>query len=281
MNKNVFTYLSGKANNVKDYIKSKAEAAGNYISDHAQDIKNGAIKTTATLLTAAALVTGMTACDTTPSNDPQTSQQEQQNSNTLYPIVTVKPREEIEAEGITSKDVLALYDNLAYLYAKNKLQPYADIRGYDVKDISAQFDNVHVCKISLKASGNTQMVDDPFYCPINDNGYLVRYNYNSAIKDKKDHYHSDIIITQETFKTLMDSFNIAPIELTEEYWKENPTYVESHKHLTGKTVYPSFQFTRDIINNANEEQLWALYNVGNELTIDLKSQTQNIEMSNQ
>ena len=49
MNKNVFNYLNEKANDVADYIKAKAEAAGTYLSEHAQDIKEGAIKGTENL----------------------------------------------------------------------------------------------------------------------------------------------------------------------------------------------------------------------------------------
>ena len=264
MNKNVFDYLNGKAHDVADYIKAKAEAAGNYISDHAQDIKNGAIKTTATLLTAAALVTGMTACDK-PKTDDDFNQP-------LYPIVTVRPQEEIEQAGITAEDVLAVYDNLSLLKIQNIYYHKKDEWAEDWNYLSAKFTNILPKRRVFPSVNLKEFINEPFYQSFNGGTYGINYSFSGAIKDEVDNYSLEFNINPEPFENIMKSFNIEPFELTDEYWKENPTYAYDYFYTTGQMVYPSFEITRDTITNANEEQLWALYDMGMELTSQLQQE---------
>lgn len=301
MNKNVFDYLNGKAHDVADYIKAKAEAAGNYISDHAQDIKNGAIKTTATLLTAATLMGGLTACDDTNTKDPSTQQTppihtqqpnipndttqdttEEEFNRPLYPIVTVRSREEIEESGITAEDVLNFYDNLCLRKVHEIQESDKELFGETWEYLSAQFECLNVNKAKLPISSDNgfpiyRFLDEPFYHNITEQGYCMKLIYNEAYRDDVVNTNQGYVLTPDAFDQLMSIFNIKPFDLTEEYWQENPTYADSYNHITGISVYPNFKFTRETILNANEEQLWALYNLGTTISQQIMNEHGDIE----
>ncbi len=136
MNKNVFNYLNDKTQELTDYIKAKAESVGNYLSEHAQDIKQGAIKGTATALTLATLLGGTTGCvmqgrpvQGTPQpgtqqtqpvdpNEPSRSDGghfwgERYTEDDLPAKIEHRTEEEIAQTGLTAQDVLNAYDQLA------------------------------------------------------------------------------------------------------------------------------------------------------------------------
>lgn len=262
MNKNVFEYLGSKAQQVADYIRTKAEAAGNCLSERANDIKQGAIKTTATLLTAATLLGGMTGCTIGP----------------LYPIVATKPRDEIEEIGITAEDVLAVYDNLCLQKLYETFLHHKDDYGDDWYNLSAQFQSIKTDKRILQISNNDvpeyDYINEPFYHMFNDEGYCLTYNFYGALNNDSREFSKNVQISPVTFESLMESLKISPFTLTDEYWQNNPQHATDYNYVTGVDVYEPITIDRETIINATEEQLWTLYDVGIEITNYVMKQLQ-------
>jgi len=255
MHNNVFAYLSGKTQDVTNYIKTKAEAAGNYLREHAKQIKNGAIKATATALTAATLLVGATGCGLF-------------SNETKFPIVSVKPFEEIQEQGITAQDVLNLYD----YYSLQHLYHYLDsAQGYlNFDKLSAQFEHITVDNFNGGAHPEP-FFHNMFSYPSWDNGYFVGFYYDAAYGKKSETTYKSALIPQVEFEDLMKVFNVKSFELTDEYWANNPQEAENYGYRTEDIVYEPFVFSRETIQNANEEQLWALYNVGIQITKRLEN----------
>ena len=270
MNKNVFNYLNEKANDVADYIKAKAEAAGTYLSEHAQDIKQGAIKGTATVLTAAMLLGGMTGCGDFGFNS--------NNYEQKFPISTVRPIEDIEEQGITAQDVLAAYDTISLAALKGLMASSKDDYGSRWDCFSAKFEGITPCEQFVFTEGaDGTMKQNPFLFPVNnyvpnhlwlndsaisyDNVYEINFNYTGDITTTTlDRTISHLGISEQDFVAIMESFNIQPFELTSEYLDSLDFSAPLYEDYLGQLVYPAFSLNREMILNANEEQLWALYN---------------------
>ena len=193
MNKNVFNYLNEKANEVTDYIKAKAEAAGAYLSEHAQDIKRGAIKGTATVLTAATLLTGMTGCvmqgtpqqgqgniqgQGTIQTQPQDPNAPSRSESGLFygdtykeeelpPTIEHRTDEEIAQTGLTAQDVLNAYDQLAIDVAKAFYthDQYSALPDEVKNSITAEFESITPWSYFYidNESGDAVTVTAPFH----------------------------------------------------------------------------------------------------------------------
>ena len=296
MNKTVLEYLNGKANDVKDYIVAKAEAAGNYLSDHATDIKDGFVKGTATVLTVAAMLGGMTACDTNepvenPNNTPGISAPANPSTPETNPStpgqpgnpndnkVTLRPREEIEQTGITAQDVLDLYDE----FARDAIRAFHGFPGnpIHIDELTGNF-----ISLSPQFIYHPETRDKIFTpCYIKENNFTPAHNwltdsshqlYNPNISDvgevhimtlyvnqdgigKDDKYLKNFAIPATEFDKLMLAFNNSQFNITNEYVQDKNELLGLDKHI-GKTAYNSIIFDKDLIANATEDQLWALYN---------------------
>lgn len=265
MNKNVLKYLNGKAQQVTDYIRTKAEAAGNYLSEHAQDIKQSAIKATATVLTAAALLGGMTGCA-------------KYKDVIMFPIASMKELEEIQEAGITAEDVLAVYDNFCLQKLYETFLHHKEDYGDDWYNFSAQFQSIKTHKRILQISNNDvpeyDYIHEPFYHMFNDEGYCLTYNFYGALNNDSREFSKNVQIVPVTFESLMDSLNVSPFSLTDEYWQNNPQHATDYNYPTGVDVYEPITIDRETIINATEEQLWKLYNVGIEITNHVMKQLQ-------
>ena len=263
MNKNVLEYLNDKILNVADNIRAKSESVGNYITSHAKNIKKGAIRATATALTAATLIGGLTACEI----------------ETLTQL-EVRPIEEIEETGIKAEDVLALYDNMAKNYFERLYGNFSDSEKA-ASIIKYEFTNITPLESAVPTTedylfGPFETIIDPFYysldtytivswlaydttklsniCPIN-------FNYKAYSKDNVFDYQVTACgISPADLNSIIEAFNLKPFEITPEYIDSLGYAAISYQHLTGKTAYPSLTINRELIENANEQQLWSLYN---------------------
>lgn len=191
MNKNVFNYLNDKAHDAMDYIRAKAEAAGAYLEDHASDIKDGFVKGTATVLTVASLLGGMTGCvmqgnpqqgiqmqgapqSTQPvdPNAPSKSESglffgEQYKEEDLPPVINHRTEEEIAQTGLTAQDVLNAYDQLAIDIARafTTHDAYISLPEETRNKVVAEFESLSPWSFYYgdPISGKTLTVNAPFY----------------------------------------------------------------------------------------------------------------------
>lgn len=290
MNKTVLEYLSGKANDVKDYIVAKAEAAGNYLSDHATDIKEGFVKGTATVLTVAAMLGGMTACDTNepvenPNNTPGISAPADpsnpgQPGNPNDNKVTLRPREEIEQTGITAQDVLDLYDE----FARDAVRAYNGFEGsqihldkltgdfislspqividpttYDRLPIACYIKETEFKPNQKWLTESSHQLYNPNIQNVGDVYLMTLLVHQHGIGREHDNHLKNFAIPAKEFDKLMLAFNNSQFNITNEYIQDKNELFELDKHI-GKTAYNSIIFDKDLIANATEDQLWALYN---------------------
>ena len=65
----------------------------------------------------------------------------------------------------------------------------------------------------------------------------------------------------------MQAYNIEPQVFDEScLTADELQYIDQYREqYFGKEFYPAFSFNRETISNANEEQLWAFYNVYNSM----------------
>ena len=80
----------------------------------------------------------------------------------------------------------------------------------------------------------------------------------------------------------MNTFNVERFALTKKYWVQEiqDSSIGAHfNHAIMQYVYPPFEITKDTITNANDEQLWALYNAGAEITNQIEKNMQEREMN--
>ena len=284
MNKDVFNYLSEKAHDVTDYIKAKAEAVGTYLEDHATDIKDGIVKGTATVLTTAMLLGGMTGCDVVEQiGQPKLEQFEQ---------LPIRPVDEIEQTGIKAEDVLALYDDLAEkcVEAHHSTTSWKDNLGDRFDDLDGQF--VSITPSSNFMDENYSNYTMPFYAPLSyfqpSNRWIISengeyFNPDPTIWSDKI-YRTDLDVNcnldgnlsklkfnwgiyEQDLVNVLSAFNVQSFTLTEEYCNSIPNFsrelfVELHQsNMFGRQVYNPFTIDRKTIETANTEQLWALYNM--------------------
>ena len=297
MNKNVFEYLNGKANDVKDYIVAKAEAAGNYLSDHATDIKNGLVKGTATVLTTAMLLGGMTACDTNtqvenPDNTPGISAPADPSSPGTNPSnpgqqgnpnenkVTLRPREEIEQTGITAEDVIALYNE----FARDAVRAHLGFPGNPshVSNLSGSFVSIlpqmiyhpetreklfapcYVKEDNFTPShdwltDSTHQLYNPNIQNVEDVYLITLHVQQQGTGRVQDRYLENFAIPATVFENLMTVLNNERFNITNEYAQDQNELFELNNCI-GQPAYNTITFDKELLTNANEEQLWALYN---------------------
>lgn len=226
MNKDVFNYLSEKAHDVTDYIKAKSEAVGTYLQDHATDIKDGIVKGTATVLTTAMLLGGMTGCDvlqqgqnpnettkppiTTPVDKNTPTQSESglfvgtiYDESDLPPAIEHRTEDEIAETGLSAQDVLNAYDQLAIdiakaLYASNY---YRDLSEDAYKKMAVQFESIGTWEYDAPAgNGDWTIKTAPFYAT--DPYYTAQQTWQSF---KMDYSHKfPAVPTTLKFKTFLD-----------------------------------------------------------------------------
>lgn len=307
MNKNVLDYLNDKTQNVADYIRAKSESAGNYITSHAKNIKKGAIRATATALTAATLLTGLSACDaneilvepdieqetttgelttemdtfvetevTTEEPTTDSNQQEQETTENKPALPEMRPIEEIEKTGITADDVLAAMDNLAWKIFNVGYKDSTLLNPDDINNVTCSFFSLEPT-ITTPASEELMPYKDPFYHLLDNytpnfewlnNKNLLNDVYATELYIKlsingKNSLISvlDLGIAKEDFENVMNALDMDQFTITTDYLESlSSEDLQQYSHLIGNQAYSGLEIDRDLVVNATEEQLWALYN---------------------
>lgn len=294
--KSLLSFLTQTLDKVKTGSKEAIQEARTWLTDHAESTKayltqNGSklaqktLKTLSALVICTALVLGSTGCDKLPggtsSSDP----------NHLPPVsfeeLPTRPIEDIMNQGIKAEDVLAAYDALAE-------QIYEAIYfEQDANELDAQFIEITPLKGEVLVKENGEYVykdsvypyytfnDDytavyswyhelnsPYYKenlqPIND-VMIVNFGYhttNEAYSEQT--FLQPFAVSRKSFENILSSFNIKKKTLTHEDCY-NSDFSADLIRFVGKELFEGFIINRDVIENATEEQLWALYNAINSI----------------
>lgn len=318
MNKNVFNYLNDKAHDAIDYIRAKAEAAGAYLEDHASDIKDGLVKGTATVLTVASLLGGMTGCMMQGQPPQQNQQQNQQQTapilpgeeilsnsqlfvgtpydeSDIPPAIKHRTEEEISQTGLTAQDVLNAYDQLSLDAARKMFSTdsYNQLSNEAFEKLSVQFEGITPWSMP---SGNSRFVT-PFYAldPTYEPRQLWFNNHTAfpAVPITIDfttyldgvRFTSTIFsagVEQSQFETLMASLGKEPYLLDYQTLMSKVDNFDAFGRFENQMAYPPITISRELILNASPEQLKCLYDMIASLrTINLEqSLPNNLEMEN-
>ena len=281
MNKDVFNYLSEKAHDVTDYIRAKAEAVGTYLEDHATDIKDGIVKGTATVLTTAMLLGGMTGCDVAEQiGQPKLEQFEQ---------LPIRPIDEIEQTGIKAEDVLALYDDLAEkcIEAHYATTNWKDKLGDRFDELDGQFVSISPTSSVEIGFGDNYIL--PFYLQtnffkpsnrwstensspfftnksfVNEDIYETILTINTNFGDSSGKGTFQWGVPKQAYDNVLRAFNTPSVLLNKDQLEgtiPNEFFLTiGQNELWGTEAFKSIPLTREAITNANSEQLWALYNL--------------------
>lgn len=277
MNNKVFDYLNEKKDKVVDFAKEKKDDATRYAEERVSAIKeyiekNGKqIKRSATALALAGLTTlsasTLSGCEL-PSETTGTELQ-------YYTQPETKSSEDIEKDGITNEDMLALLDNLVWeretkywdsieeMYGDkdyrekhsiqfNKISAYSPC-GYayipDSYDVAAvtheRFENYRLHNFYVFDVLGTQIFEDEGeLCKVDEEHYTQNIGYMC-------------ICGKAPFEAVANEYGSGKYFLTEEICDNEYGLVDNR--FIGHEVYKSFEITRDDVANATPEQLKVLY----------------------
>lgn len=184
--------------------------------------------------------------------------------NQPYPIPETRPYEEIQSSGITAEDVLALYDLMALDFFKANLRLdkklySSDVTLEEIETATAQFgsitstyDDYYLCwsmyqfnERDTYASNFLSGSDDTVTV---NNVFQVRMSNNGVLLDKKGADTCGIVIPYHSFLKVVDAFGFSVA-----HEARISSYVD--------VPYEAFTIDRKLIEGANTEQLWALYDM--------------------
>lgn len=282
MKGNVFNYLLERAQNLTDHIANKVGAVGNHFSEHATGIKKGLVRCTAISLTAAALLGVLAGCESFGL------------ASTQYDSPPIRPIEEIEQTGITAEDVLAKYDELAekcveeHYYATN----WKDKLGDRFYDLDGQFVSISLVPYNEIQFGDNYILpfflttdyfqltnrwstepESPYYTEDRDfNGeeiYMVLFTFYVNLDKPTDTMSFDWGIPKTSLDNVLKTLNFPTRILVREELEGNISPIDisiiDRRNLWGTKVFDYKAIDRNLIKNASEEQLWALYNLINDM----------------
>jgi hypothetical protein len=96
------------------------------------------------------------------------------------------------------------------------------------------------------------------------NVYPIYFNYTAKLGQDKEYCTiKNFGIYKEDFENIMKAFNIQGFTLTQEHLDSLGSAGKAYSYWLGSTVYPNTTIDRQMIENANSEQLWAIYNAIN------------------
>lgn len=248
----------------------------------------------ATGLVAATLLGGLVGCNKTDVNNPSagnytepTNEIADGTNHEPFEALPIRPIEDIKETGITADDVLAAYDKLA-LAIEKKRYPRENVdpdylEAYD--KATAQFESITVETYEhpvFEIGGDVTLTyyQFPFFIKrssfrvgepgeqiqVDNKIYTCSFHYNIVNNNKyynetfgADGHKSCGIIDYE-FEDVMKSFNSPPSTITEDKLALGP-FEGFFELQLGQTCYAPMKIDRELIQSANEEQLWALYNM--------------------
>ena len=256
-----------------------------YLKKQANDTKKPALRVAAIALIAVMLLTGLTACGV-PEFIKDIFNKDDKieiDKTNQPPQLEMRPLEEIKETGITSEDVLAALDNLAKefflageLYRFEGLEDYRDDLTYRFSGITP---NDTYIPVSGDPDGKWEERQKPFYVSTLihyadhrwldeikefNNVYNLNFSYIAYLGNKpREFYVKSLAITKEEFESIMKAGNIDSFEINKEYTDSLGPKGSAYENFWEYQAYPDITIDREFIENASEEQLWALYNAIN------------------
>lgn len=188
------------------------------------------------------------------------------------PIVTPRDPEEIAETGVTAQDVLDLLDTMTLNIYKYPFYNYREGYGEYWDQITSQ------CHSFTTMSDSPVFYDVDRFTPsfiwfdkgeiletdeLNEfrNVYLISLNYTAGLNNRGTSSRINrFAILKSDFVALMEVYNNEPYLFSEEDANKYSEYKFAND-LIGYEVYPKIEFTRELIEQSNQEQLDALYNV--------------------
>lgn len=207
----------------------------------------------------------------------------------IEPLAEVNPRtsEEIAKTGVTAQDVLDLLDLIALkLYQYPIYNDRADY-GENWEKLRGQFIGMNTSVYYvLGDDGNYHDSHYPFYAYSKEfvinhrwfdegeilerkvhklkNVYYVTFDYRIGLDNRAiDFDNPNMGVSYEDFCALMEVFEVKKFTLTKELKEGYENHKFFNSKFTGQEVYEPFEITREVIENANQEQLDVLYAVIN------------------
>lgn len=226
-------------------------------------------------------VTFVSACGKNNTQMPETNQNIEVGTE-IEPLPVVNPRteEEIRVTGVVAQDVLDQLDIIA-------LNIYKYPNWDDKEEYGEKWDRFVGSFINIKPNILAQIepgenVYYPFYAydegytPDHtwfekdefleqekesiDSVYLISIEYVIGLEDRGLYFtHSFICVPKEDFIQIMEAFDVEKTYLDFENRKNYENYKFINTLYYGQEVYAPFNINREVIENATQEQLDALY----------------------
>ncbi len=291
MNKNVLHYLQDKKTQLANLTKDQVNHIQEFLAKNGGQIKRSATGIFLAALTALAALP-MTGCNNVNGPHENTSSTAisgpaDQSEHNPFQVLEIRDLEEIKEKGIKAEDVLALYDNLA-LTLEHSQYPKSSVNeslweAYDAT--TAEFESFTVRKFDKISFGHNgeevEIFDYPFFIesltyspschwsPIKEDPlsdvFVGIFNYNIVLDNTYyNRQNRNFGIYDKEFGKTMDAFKIPASTLS----KDKQAFADIDDYfepLVGQTIYGPLVIDRNLILNANEEQLWALYNMFNSM----------------
>jgi len=281
------------------WAKENKEKIINWINEHKDSAKNLALKSLLAFLTVSVLLTANGCRNDNDNNTPYNTNEVYTDGDGKYhgpqhdpfTMEETRPREEIEQTQITAKDVLASYDKLALEIfhtefskdsTSDEYKPYYD-------STTAQFTSLTTDNyIFFKDTANGQVKTNnflPFYIkryvynsphtwffkfgklenidpqPMFNCVYPTTFNMDFVLKNEKYSLSIDGFgVNSNDFEKLMSVFGVKTNTLKEHQvsFADDPLFFVNE---IGYTTYEPIIINRETIKNANQDQLWAIYNL--------------------
>ena len=194
---------------------------------------------------------------------------------TLPAPLEVRPLEEIEQTGISPEDVLAAFDQLASITAKHVYEQFKDDLGDKFYDIDARF--ISIAPPMCQKAGEQALAQLSFY-PMDstayhyppwfddlvelNNIYSISFHVKLLYKGKTaDTCYNMLVLPQDEFISIAESFDATSFNVTSNDIAQEIKISGADPFMfENSTAYTGFTITRESILNANDKQLWALYN---------------------
>ncbi|MCH5183595.1 MAG: hypothetical protein J1E00_05390 [Oscillospiraceae bacterium] len=211
-------------------------------------------------------------------------------SDGLFVKLPVRPQEEIEATGVTAEDILAGFNDMLEVYyleqQRIKGQAIADDAGFSLKfkgirpyNIPPRYENnplfyTHKEETAISLVNRYQEDGEGYFkqgelLEISGDFYLAVLDFYITVNHKvRQATTLEIHVPSDTFRALMEVFDVEEFTFTQEdadkLIEEDDVGGFARGYLNGcagMDVYSPTEITAEMITNANEAQLAALYAV--------------------
>ena len=254
----------------KVWLSEHAESTKEYLSQNGSKLAQKTLRTLGALVICTSLMLNIAGCD----------------NKIPMENITTRPIEEIEQTGITSDDVLALYDNLCEFIAEAHYGTFDSLSKEQVDSIEGNFVDFNTVRLCDSTSGKNvfrnkicyheepdfypyglwlDSAKSPYFIdniePMNGIYTISLHSVLSADNNQEDYYCDQLGVEKDAMENLLKAFNVKQFKLTEDMMNGDTIRYVDYSAIMGTEVYEPTKITRELIKNANEDQLWALYNM--------------------